>query len=143
VATQSEIGLLTPPQMAYTFARMNRLIRYVTPIAIACLIASCSSDPLAGIYRGPLSEAVKIEHDGEVLWQPPKKISSNHDNFRVLGILSQSHSTGTRQLLLPSSSPYIGTALSIFDDQKVILVDWQSRRTSGVADTRSVHYTKE
>ena len=122
---------------------MNRFLGFVAAIAGGCLFASCSSHPLAGRYQGPLSEAVMIEHDGKVMWQPPKKISSNSDNFRFLGMLTRPNSTGGLQLVLPSSSPYIGTAISVSDEKKTLVVDWVTRREPGSSDIRSVRYKKE
>jgi len=122
---------------------MNRFFRAVALVFGACLVAGCSSDPLAGIYRGPLSEAVKIDRDRQVLWQPPKKLTTNSDHFRFLGVLSASASSGSPQLVLPSSSPYLGTTLTVSGDGRTIIIDWKTRTGSGTTVSRSVHYTKE
>ena len=120
---------------------MARAIR-IPLLLLAGLLAGCSPDPLAGTYSGPLSEAIRIDDDGGVLWQPPKADSSSLDEFRFVGILSDPDSAGRRYLILPSSSPYMGTKLSVLDGGKLLDVDWDSWGKNGSSDSRSVRYTK-
>jgi len=121
---------------------MKQWLGYVTWVAGALLMASCAPDPLTGVYRGPSSEAIKIEPDSMVQWQPPKKTSLHPDEFQFLGRLYRHLSVDGVRLITPSASRYLGTGFSVSDDRKTITLDWVNKY-AGTSGKRSVRYVKE